>query len=503
MLKQKNGKWVFVSRKTQRPLAYYRGEGKPSDEWVRKQEQRVQYFKHIGEETVINELFNSPYSVSLLTKTEDEVKYKFETKSKDLYVIVFERLTNFGKPANKWSISFKNKNKNSADDHDTTNTGDEIKVFSSVIDAMKKFVKDYDPQKLSFISTKTNTKGSGAENRSRLYERMLKSLASQNGFKYEVVNTDKTIAFKLTKIKKINESVDISEKGGLTIFDIDDTLFHTTAKVSVKKDGKVVRELNNQEYNDYKLKPGETFDYSQFRSAQKFKDESKPIERMLSKAKIILSKVQKKKDSKVIIVTARDDFDDKNTFLDTFRKYGLNIDQIRVERAGKIRGDILPAHKKVIIIRNYLNTGQFGRVRLFDDSVTNLKEFLKLQKEFPKIKFEAYFAKSDGSIKTINLNEAAYTGNVGFMELVKFHKKASQEQKKMLQSHIQNKKHKEFRDLIKQVTGVELHKTVNEKQEFVSKAGAGEWGRPELTRNYIKGTPGQNVKRFKKYISNI
>jgi hypothetical protein len=48
MLIQKDGKWVFVSRKTRRPLAYYRGEGKPSEEWVRKQEQRVQYFKHGG-----------------------------------------------------------------------------------------------------------------------------------------------------------------------------------------------------------------------------------------------------------------------------------------------------------------------------------------------------------------------------------------------------------------------------------------------------------------------
>jgi hypothetical protein len=48
MLIQKDGKWVFVSRKTRRPLAYYRGEGKPSEEWVRKQEQRVQFFKQGG-----------------------------------------------------------------------------------------------------------------------------------------------------------------------------------------------------------------------------------------------------------------------------------------------------------------------------------------------------------------------------------------------------------------------------------------------------------------------
>lgn len=46
MLKQVDGKWAFVSRKSGKVLAYYKGEGKPSDEWVAKQERRVQYFKH-------------------------------------------------------------------------------------------------------------------------------------------------------------------------------------------------------------------------------------------------------------------------------------------------------------------------------------------------------------------------------------------------------------------------------------------------------------------------
>ena len=39
---------------------------------------------------------------------------------------------------------------------------------------------------------------------------------------------------------------------GLTIFDIDDTLFHTNAKVFVKKDDKVIHTLTNQEFNTYK-----------------------------------------------------------------------------------------------------------------------------------------------------------------------------------------------------------------------------------------------------------
>lgn len=191
------------------------------------------------------------------------------------------------------------------------------------------------------------------------------------------------------------------ETGGLTIFDIDDTLFHTTAKVLVKKDGKVIHSLDNQQFNDYKLKAGEEFDFGEFRSAKKFKEESKPIEKMMAKAKAILRNTLKKPKSKMVIITARDDFDDKDTFLDTFRQHGFDIDNVRVERAGKIVGDMLPAHKKFIIIHNYLKTGQFGRVRLFDDSMTNLKVFLQLKEKFPNIKFEAFFANKDGSIRTI------------------------------------------------------------------------------------------------------
>jgi hypothetical protein len=42
------------------------------------------------------------------------------------------------------------------------------------------------------------------------------------------------------------------------------------------------------------------------------------------------------------------------------------------------------------------------------------------------------------------------------------------------------------------------NKPIREKQEFVSKAGAGEWGRPELTNKYLKDTPGQSKKLYKK-----
>jgi hypothetical protein len=50
---------------------------------------------------------------------------------------------------------------------------------------------------------------------------------------------------------------DLTSAQGLTIFDIDDTLLHTTAKIRVVKNGQVVRELTNQQFNNYKLAPGE------------------------------------------------------------------------------------------------------------------------------------------------------------------------------------------------------------------------------------------------------
>ena len=94
----------------------------------------------------------------------------------------------------------------------------------------------------------------------------------------------------------------------------------------------------------------------------------------------------------------------------------------------------------------------------------------------------------------VKLNEASYAGNIGIMELIKFKQKASDEQKKQFDKHVADKKHKEAWQLVQNVTGVKLHKSVHEEQEFVSKAGAGEYGRPETLINFQKGTPGQPVK---------
>jgi len=187
--------------------------------------------------------------------------------------------------------------------------------------------------------------------------------------------------------------------GTLTIFDIDETLFHTKAKVAVVKDGRVVRMLDNQEFNTYKRKPGEEYDFREFKSAEVFRRTSTPIVRMIEKAKAIV-KAKNNSASRAIIVTARADFDDKNMFLQTFRDHGLPIDQMHVERSGNLGMDS-PAEAKKVVFRKYLNTKNYIKTRLYDDAMSNLKAFLELQTEYPDVVFEAWFVNHDGSVKRI------------------------------------------------------------------------------------------------------
>jgi hypothetical protein len=188
--------------------------------------------------------------------------------------------------------------------------------------------------------------------------------------------------------------------GTLTIFDIDETLFHTKAKVGVVKDGKTVQLLDNQQFNTYKLKAGEQFDFKEFKSAKIFRETSTPIVKMINKAKKIV-KAKSNPASRAIIVTARADFDDRDMFLQTFRDHGLPIDQMHVERSGNL-GISSAAEAKKVVFRKYLDTKNYAKVRLYDDAISNLRAFLDLRSEYPNVKFEAWLVSSDGSIKKVD-----------------------------------------------------------------------------------------------------
>ena len=203
----------------------------------------------------------------------------------------------------------------------------------------------------------------------------------------------------------LNEATERS--GSLHVFDIDDTLFHTTAKIHVKnKAGETVQKLSNSEYNDHKLPAGHRYDYAEFRSAGKFAKESKPIVPMIKKVKAIHNNiVNKYPNSKIIMNTARTDFNKKGKFLMTFHKHGIPIQHIHVHRAGNEKGATSPGEAKNMVLRRQLAARSYKRVAMYDDSHGNLQHFLKLRHEYPNTEFHAFHVKGNGSIQRIHAKE--------------------------------------------------------------------------------------------------
>jgi len=173
---------------------------------------------------------------------------------------------------------------------------------------------------------------------------------------------------------------------GISFFDIDETLFHTFAQIKVLKDGQVVRLLDNQQFNEDKLGEGESYDFGEFRDAQHFLSTSKPIVPIIRRLKNILSLITAKSEgSRIVFLTARSDFDNKDLFLNTFRKYGIDIDSRRmyVERTGNLETGTVAEKKKEVVTR-YLATGIYRRARLIDDNKENLREFLSIKTTLPE-----------------------------------------------------------------------------------------------------------------------
>lgn len=192
----------------------------------------------------------------------------------------------------------------------------------------------------------------------------------------------------------------------LNVWDIDDTLGKTDARVSVMKDGKVIKILDPGQFNSYDLKPGESFNFSQFRSGKIFRDTFKPISSVLDRAKDIVW--NQSENSQSIILTARADFEDHKEFLQTFRDHGFPIDHVYVERAGnlsKLKSDSKAHINKGVILKRYMSSGKYDRVRMWDDHEANLDMLFKVGKQFPNIEVVGYLVK-DGKVSKYNRNLA-------------------------------------------------------------------------------------------------
>jgi len=197
---------------------------------------------------------------------------------------------------------------------------------------------------------------------------------------------------KAGKKKHAKEGVDeaVGEKK-LVIFDIDDTLVTTNTRVGVVRNGKTVKTLDSHEFTLYKKQPGEEFDFGAFRDAEDFFKHAQPIAPMIEQLKNDIAT-----GNKVVMVTARSDFNNKEIFLKTFEQWHIDMNKVHVYRAGNDQDPVPIDEKKARIIRRLLTGYPYNKAIMYDDSKPNLESFLKLHQEYPDIRFYAWHVDRSG-----------------------------------------------------------------------------------------------------------
>ena len=190
---------------------------------------------------------------------------------------------------------------------------------------------------------------------------------------------------------KQNESIT------LNVFDMDETLLHTKAMIHVVNNKKnTVKSLTNQQFNTYKLRPGEAYDFSEFGSVKLLKTTSEPIRPIIAKAKAILKNMHPQ--SKIIIMTARASFlndeGGNQAVLKFFQqKYQIKFDNILT--TGDIRGKT-PSEAKLHAFKELLRKQpSIKKIRFFDDSEQNVRKFLKMNVS-QNVVLEGYLVKGGG-----------------------------------------------------------------------------------------------------------
>ena len=159
----------------------------------------------------------------------------------------------------------------------------------------------------------------------------------------------------------------------IILFDVDDTLIHTTAHILVRKNGKVVKRITNAEFNEYVLQPGESFDFAEF-------DDPKILDNEEFTPYWNTLKREYKKGTHIGILTARGDTDMIHKF---FKKKGIDIKYQLIFAVGdpklKLNGTI--AERKADIISKLVKLG-YKTFVFFDDNESNLQSAKQLESRY-------------------------------------------------------------------------------------------------------------------------
>lgn len=166
-----------------------------------------------------------------------------------------------------------------------------------------------------------------------------------------------------------------TESSKILLFDVDNTLIECDIYVYVRKDGEIVKKLNSQQYNTYKLQPGESYDYTEFGDENLLYNNSKFLKYWNT------LKREYAKGTHIGILTARPDQD---MFYNFFKNNGVDIKHELVFAINDPRLRLRSSSiedRKAEIIRKLIKWG-YNTIVFFDDNEDNLRTAKKLEHKY-------------------------------------------------------------------------------------------------------------------------
>jgi len=141
----------------------------------------------------ITELFEKPYPWKKKKDDDIEAVYQSATSAKDVIKVVFSK---------GWLRGIDNLLFTVGGDTDTTGGGDAFKIMSTVLDIIKDYIKNNDPEGIKFAANKDELFGQDSGNtqsREKLYNKMIERFAKKAGYKVHADKNKYGTQYKLTK----------------------------------------------------------------------------------------------------------------------------------------------------------------------------------------------------------------------------------------------------------------------------------------------------------------
>jgi hypothetical protein len=143
----------------------------------------------------LQELFDRPGEISKTNDEESSVRFDGFVSGDQLVVYMREI------DDSVWTVEFR---VGGRQDRRGDKAGEELQIFSTVIQAIQEFVQDRQPREIMFTAAKQEF---GVDtNRAQLYDRLVRRFANNAGYAYTVSDRDDRSVFRLKRAQQSSGS---------------------------------------------------------------------------------------------------------------------------------------------------------------------------------------------------------------------------------------------------------------------------------------------------------